>query len=48
MNQVKRILILVFVLIYAISPIDALPGPVDDILLAILGLVANKRLSAKT
>lgn len=38
--------VLVIVLLYIISPIDACPGAFDDIIVAILGIAARKRLSA--
>ena len=31
-------------LLYIISPIDAFPGPIDDIVVAIAGLVMQKSL----
>jgi uncharacterized membrane protein YkvA (DUF1232 family) len=32
---------------YVISPADAIPGPVDDLIIMLLGLVANKKLNEK-
>ena len=32
---------------YVISPADAIPGPVDDLIIMLLGLAANKKLNAK-
>jgi len=41
----KQLIIIVVVLIYVISPIDAMPGPLDDVIVALLGIAANKKLS---
>jgi len=41
-----KALVLIVVILYCVSPIDACPGPVDDIVVAILGIAARKRLSA--
>ena len=32
---------------YVISPADAIPGPVDDLIIMLLGLAANKKLNGK-
>ena len=44
-NIVKAIII-GFVALYVIVP-DAIPGPADDILVAVLGLLLDKKLSKK-
>ena len=44
-NIVKAIII-GFVALYVIAP-DAIPGPADDILVAVLGLLLDKKLSKK-
>jgi uncharacterized membrane protein YkvA (DUF1232 family) len=46
MNNFIKMLILVAVLLYVISPIDAVPGPIDDVIVTLLGLAARKHLSA--
>ena len=46
MNNFIKMLILVAVLLYVISPIDAVPGPIDDVIVNLLGLAARKHLSA--
>ena len=43
-NYLKTLL-MVIVILYIISPIDACPGPIDDIIVAILGIAAKKRIS---
>lgn len=42
-----KTLVLVVVILYIVSPIDACPGPIDDIIVAVLGIAARKRLSAE-
>ena len=43
MDGVKKGMLLVLVLLYIISPVDFCPGsPVDDIIVLLLGLAANK------
>lgn len=37
-------IIVLAVIIYAVSPIDFFPGPIDDIILAIVGLASRKKL----
>ena len=46
MNDLMKTLILVVVLVYVISPIDAVPGPIDDVIVALLGMAARKHLTA--
>ncbi len=46
-NQFLIILLLVVVAIYIISPLDLVPGPIDDVILAIVTLLARKRLASK-
>lgn len=43
-----NILVLIILLIYVISPVDALPGPVDDTLLCLLYAFMNYRSTAGT
>ena len=37
MNESMRVLILMFMLLYLLSPVDAMPGPIDDIIVLYLG-----------
>ena len=34
--------ILVLMILYIVSPIDACPGPIDDIIVLLIGLAASK------
>lgn len=45
MNDFMKTLILVVVLLYIVSPIDAVPGPIDDVIVALLGIAARKHLT---
>jgi len=45
MNDFGKTLVLVVVLLYIISPIDAVPGPIDDVIVALLGMAARKHLT---
>ena len=40
-----KALVLVAVIVYILSPIDGLPGPVDDLIIAVMGVAASRRLS---
>lgn len=43
MDYVKKGMLIILVLLYIISPIDLCPGsPVDDIIVLLLGIAANK------
>lgn len=46
-SQFLITLILIAVVIYIISPLDLVPGPIDDVILAIVTLFARKRLTEK-
>ena len=45
MNNVMKGMILVLIILYVLSPIDGCPGPVDDLIVILLGMAANKQLS---
>ena len=45
MNDVVKGMLLILVIVYMVSPVDACPGPVDDLIVMILGLAARKRIS---
>lgn len=45
-NETKKMLILIGMIVYILSPVDCLPGPVDDIIVAIAGIITSRRLSA--
>jgi len=44
--KVLKWLVLVVVILYVVSPIDFLPGPIDDIIIAVMGIAANRKMTA--
>ncbi len=44
--DVKRLLIIMFVVVYCVAP-DFFPGPIDDLLIALLGYLAQKRIEER-
>lgn len=47
MNRLFKLAMLVAIGAYVISPADAIPGPVDDLIIMLLGLAANKKFNKK-
>lgn len=45
MNDLMKGLVIMAVLMYIVSPIDAAPGPIDDIIVLLLGLASRKQLT---
>ena len=45
MNKLMKLALIIAVAAYVISPSDALPGPIDDIVIMLLGIAANKKLN---
>ena len=44
MNQKMKILLAIFVVLYVVSPVDAMPGPIDDLILILLNIGAQRRI----
>ena len=44
-NSLLRIIILLVVIVYVVSPIDGFPGPIDDLLVVFLGEAMRSSLS---
>ena len=44
MNGVMKGMILVLMILYIVSPIDACPGPIDDLIVLFIGLAARKQI----
>ncbi|MBR4607389.1 MAG: hypothetical protein IKO41_14335 [Lachnospiraceae bacterium] len=42
MNNSMKAVLLIFVIFYIVSPVDACPGPIDDIIVTLLYLAAGK------
>ena len=47
MNGFVKVLILIGVALYVVSPIDLLPGPIDDAIVILLGLASRKRVAER-
>ena len=47
MDEILKGMLIVLVIIYVITPVDFVPGPIDDILVVLLGLAAQKRIAAE-
>ena len=45
MNNFMKGLVVMAVLMYIVSSIDACPGPIDDIIVLMLGLASRKKLA---
>ena len=45
MNDLMKGLVIMAVLMYIVSPIDLAPGPIDDIIVLLLGLASRKQLT---
>ena len=43
MDSKFKILVLIALILYVVSPIDALPGPIDDIILCIVYAMSNRK-----
>lgn len=43
MSDVAKGMILVLMILYIVSPIDACPGPIDDLIVLFIGLAARKQ-----
>ena len=44
--EVKKALIIAGIILYIVSPIDLCPGPLDDLIVTLLGIAASKRVTA--
>ncbi len=43
MNNIMKVMLTVLVIMYILSPVDLMPGcPIDDIIVLLLGVAANK------
>ncbi len=47
MNDVMKGLVIMAILMYIVSPIDAVPGPIDDIIIILIGLASRKQIVEK-
>lgn len=42
MEKTIKAMIIIFMVIYVISPLDVCPGPIDDILVMVISMAASK------
>lgn len=42
MSDVMKGMILILMILYIVSPIDACPGPIDDLIVLFIGIAARK------
>ena len=45
MDDFMRAAILIFMVLYLVSPIDACPGPIDDAVVILAGMAIRKQLA---
>ncbi len=45
MDDFMRAAILIFMVFYLVSPIDACPGPIDDAVVILIGMALRKQLA---
>ena len=45
MSKFLKLVMFIGVIGYILSPADAVPGPVDDLIVMLLGIMANKKIS---
>lgn len=44
MNGVAKGMLLVLMILYIVSPLDMCPGPIDDLIVLLVGIAAQKSL----
>lgn len=42
MNDVAKGMMIILMILYVLSPIDACPGPIDDLIVILIGIAATK------
>jgi uncharacterized membrane protein YkvA (DUF1232 family) len=47
MNKLMKLGLFIAIAAYIISPADAIPGPIDDLVIMLLGMAANKKLNKR-
>lgn len=45
-NYSLKILIVVATILYAVSPVDFMPGPIDDVIILLCGYIAQRKINA--
>lgn len=44
MSGVAKGMLIVLIILYVISPLDLMPGPIDGVIVVLLGMAAQKRI----
>lgn len=44
MNGMTKGMILILMILYIVSPIDLCPGPIDDLIILVAGIAAQRKL----
>ncbi len=45
MNGFMKGMIVILMILYVVSPVDLCPGPIDDIIVVLIGMASRKRLA---
>lgn len=45
MSDMVKGMIIILMIVYIVSPIDVCPGPIDDLLVLIIGIAARKKIT---
>lgn len=48
MSNIAKGMLLVLIILYVVSPVDLCPGPVDDLIVLLIGIAAQKGISANS
>lgn len=43
MNDLFKGMLIVLIILYVVSPLDFMPGPIDDLIVILLGVAATKK-----
>ncbi len=44
MNGFMKVMLMTLMIVYVVSPVDFVPGPVDDLILILAGIAAQTRI----
>lgn len=43
MSKFGKVILIGLIMLYIVSPIDAVPGPIDDLIIGLIGYAAMKK-----
>ena len=46
MNEIAKGMLIVLITLYIVSPLDGCPGPIDDLIVLLVGIAAQKALDS--